>query len=171
MGCTIRTALGDDNAIRTVFGDSVSAFDFLGGRIPDVSRGQRFDSPAALVRGDFVCGPSANGAENRVGAAKFPWRMARKGVGREPATDLLRASRISPDQISVTAQTFTSTRPACKPISRTTLSSRSLFTSEDFLGQLTQSIPAGASNLLIRANSFSKCFPEVVNSIVKRAAA
>jgi len=63
--------IGDDNAIRTVFGDSVSAYDSVGGRVSNVSRGQRFDSPAALVCGDFVCGSPVDGAENCVGAAKI----------------------------------------------------------------------------------------------------
>ena len=40
-----------------------------------------------------------------------------------------------------------------QPISRTTFSSRSVATPELFLGQLTHSIPAGASRLLMRSNS------------------
>src|SRR5579862_10035090 len=55
-----------------------------------------------------------------------------------------RITNFSPDHTSLTAQTFTSTNPAAKPILRTSSSVRSVATPEDFLGQLTHSIPADA---------------------------
>jgi hypothetical protein len=60
---------------------------------------------------------------------------------------LTRITNLSPDQTSFTAQTFTSTSPAAKPISRTLFSSTSVATPEVFLGQETQSMPAGESLL------------------------
>src|SRR6266853_2796158 len=56
-----------------------------------------------------------------------------------------RITNFKPDHTSFTAHTFTSTSPANKPILRTSFSFRSVGTPEVFLGQLTQSIPAGAN--------------------------
>jgi len=79
---------------------------------------------------------------------------------------LTRRTNFNPDQISVTAQTFTSTKPAASPISRTRFSSRSDATPELFFGQLTHSIPAGCSNFAKRRNS---CFSSACD-LVKRMA-
>src|SRR5690349_4585390 len=54
-------------------------------------------------------------------------------------------TNLRPDQTALIAHTFTSTRPAASPISRTLFSSRSVASPELFLGQETHSIPAGAS--------------------------
>src|SRR5579863_10314326 len=64
-------------------------------------------------------------------------------------------TNFSPDQKSDTAQTFTSTNPWSSPKSRTTLSSRSVLTPEDFFGQLTHNIPAGANFLAKGGKRFS----------------
>ena len=64
-----------------------------------------------------------------------------------------RITNFSPDQTSFTAQTFTSTSPAGRPILITSFSPKSVTMPEAFLGQLTHSIPAGASR---RAN-FGNC--------------
>src|SRR5262249_54962269 len=61
------------------------------------------------------------------------------GLGRS----LTRITKRSPDQVSSTAQTLLSTRPACKPISRTRSSVKSVGTPEAFLGQAIQRPPAG----------------------------
>src|SRR6476469_5123904 len=50
-----------------------------------------------------------------------------------------RITNFSPDQTSLTAHTFTSTRPAVKPILITSFSPRSVTIPEAFLGQLTHS--------------------------------
>src|SRR5215467_953351 len=78
-----------------------------------------------------------------------------------------RRKNFNPDQVSVTAHTFTSTKPTAKPISRTIFSSRSVTTPELFLGQLTHSIPAGPSCLLRRLNSLVSSASDFVNSITK----
>src|SRR5450631_4793819 len=80
---------------------------------------------------------------------------------------LRRRTNFNPDQTSVTAQTFTSTRPAAKPISRTIFSFRSVATPELFLGQLTQKIPAGASSFEIRLNSFASAAFDSVKNMAK----
>src|ERR1700722_11882883 len=84
-----------------------------------------------------------------------------------PQRSFTRRTNFNPEQTSVTAQTFTSTRPAANPISRTACSSTSVGTPELFLGQLTQSIPAGASCLLNRLNSFVNSVFDFVNSMAK----
>src|SRR5262249_7852728 len=56
-----------------------------------------------------------------------------------------RKTNFSPDHTSSMAQTFTSTIPFARPISRTIFSLRSLGTPEVFFGHDTQSIPAGVS--------------------------
>src|SRR5215469_6697554 len=72
--------------------------------------------------------------------------------------------------MSVTAQTFTSTRPAARPISRTIFSVRSVGTPELFFGQLIQSIPAGASCLAIGLNSLARDALDLVNTMAKSIA-
>jgi hypothetical protein len=69
--------------------------------------------------------------------------------------------------MSVTAQTFTSTSPAARPISRTMFSLRSVEMPEVFLGQLIQSTPAGARFLPIRGNSFFREAADFVKSMAK----
>src|SRR6266481_7810736 len=54
-------------------------------------------------------------------------------------------TNFSPDQTSVTAQTFTSTRPTSSPLWRTTSPVRSVATPEAFFGHEIHSMPAGAS--------------------------
>ncbi len=78
-----------------------------------------------------------------------------------------RLTNFNPDQISVTAQTFTSTKPAASPMARTTFSSTSVATPEVFLGQLTHSIPAEASCSATRANSLVNAPFDFVNIIAK----
>src|ERR1700741_959064 len=80
---------------------------------------------------------------------------------------LRRRTNFNPDQMSVTAQTFTSTSPAARPISRTMFSFRSVETPEVFLGQLIQSTPAGARFLPIRENSFLREAADFVKSMAK----
>ena len=58
---------------------------------------------------------------------------------------LRRTTNFNPDQTSLTAQTFTSTRPVASPMLRIIFSSKSDSTPELFFGQEIQSIPAGAS--------------------------
>jgi hypothetical protein len=79
----------------------------------------------------------------------------------------IRRTNFNPDHTSVTAQTFTSTKPACNPISRTAFSSRSVVTPELFFGQLTHNIPAGASTFASRENSFVNSACDLVNTITK----
>src|SRR5687768_10170420 len=57
----------------------------------------------------------------------------------------LRKTSLSPDQISSTAQTLTSTRPNGSATSRIVSSVMSVATFEAFLGQLTQMKPSRAS--------------------------
>src|SRR5262249_9224143 len=68
---------------------------------------------------------------------------------------------------SVTAQTLTSTNPAASLISRTMVSLRAVGTLELFLGQPTQSIPAGARFSVTRPNSLFNAAPDLVKSIAK----
>jgi hypothetical protein len=81
-----------------------------------------------------------------------------------------RRTNFNPDQISVTAHTFTSTSPASSPTPRTTSSVRSVATPELFLGQLTHSIPAGASSFAMQANSFVNSVRDFVNNMEKSRA-
>ena len=78
-----------------------------------------------------------------------------------------RLTNFNPDQTSVTAHTFTSTKPAASPIARIMFSSRSVVTAEVFLGQLTHNIPAGASCSENRAKSFVNARFDFVNTIAK----
>src|SRR5580700_9385119 len=78
-----------------------------------------------------------------------------------------RRTNFNPDQTSVTAHTFTSTSPAASPTSRTVFSSTSVATPELFLGQLTHSMPAGASSSLLRLNSLQRTVFDFVNSMAK----
>src|ERR1700729_1401583 len=82
----------------------------------------------------------------------------------------VRRTNFNPDHTSVTAQTFTSTKPGRNPISRTAFSSRSVVTPELFFGQLTHNIPAGASAFASRENSFVNSRCDLVNSITKSSA-
>jgi hypothetical protein len=59
-----------------------------------------------------------------------------------------RIINFNPDQISSTAQTFTSTKPSGNAISRMTSSVTSVETPEDFFGHETQTIPS--SDILFR---------------------
>ena len=59
-----------------------------------------------------------------------------------------------PGQTSSTAQTFTSTSSAARPISRTAFSSSEVARPEAFFGQQIQSIPASS----IAAASFGSAF-------------
>src|ERR1700736_1230525 len=72
--------------------------------------------------------------------------------GREVNRSFTLITNFSPDHTSFTAQTFTSTRPASSPILRTSFSFRSVAMPDVFLGQLTHSIPAGASRRAYRGN-------------------
>src|ERR1035438_6583987 len=82
-----------------------------------------------------------------------------------------RRTNFNPDQTTVTAHTFTSTKPASSPISRTLFSSTSVATPELLLGQLTHSIPGGASNLQIRLKSFVSCTFDFVKTMAKSSPA
>lgn len=81
-----------------------------------------------------------------------------------------RRTNFNPDQMSVTAQTFTSTNPARRPTSRIASSLRSVTTPELFFGQLTHNIPAGASAFEIRRNSFSSSAADLLNNMAKSSA-
>ena len=81
-----------------------------------------------------------------------------------------RRTNFSPDQTSVSAQTFTSTSPASSPISRTKFPSKSVATPELFLGQPTHNIPAGANAFAIRENSRTNSARDLVNTITKSSA-
>lgn len=63
----------------------------------------------------------------------------------KPARSFTRMTNFKPDQISLIAQTFTSTSPASRPICRTELSDKSVTTPEAFFGQAIHNIPVGAS--------------------------
>jgi hypothetical protein len=78
-----------------------------------------------------------------------------------------RRTNFNPDQILVTAQTFTSTNPPARPISRTIFSSRSLETPELFFGQLIQSIPAGFKTRASAPNCFLNSACELVKNRAK----
>ncbi len=65
--------------------------------------------------------------------------------GEGLARSFRRKTNLSPDQTSSTAQIFTSTRPAARPIVRTFVSDKSVTTPELFFGHETQSIPAGVN--------------------------
>src|SRR5215813_3379403 len=80
---------------------------------------------------------------------------------------LRRRTNFNPDQTSVTAQTFTSTSPAARPVSRTMFSVRSVGTPELFLGQLIQSMPAGASCLLTRLKSLVNDEADLLKTMAK----
>src|SRR5437763_441180 len=64
----------------------------------------------------------------------------------------------NPDQVSFTAQTFTSTNPSGNPTSRMVSSVMSVATPEDFFGHEIQSVPVSAINLRSRFSSFSRTF-------------
>src|SRR5208282_4571722 len=70
-------------------------------------------------------------------------------------------TNFNPDQTSVTAQTFTSTRPASSPRWRITSSVRSVGTPELFLGHEIHSMPAGASAFAAGINSSSRTAREL----------
>src|ERR1700721_251798 len=82
-----------------------------------------------------------------------------------------RRMNFNPDQMSVIAHTFTSTRPTARPVSRTIFSVTLVATPELFFGQLTQNIPAGESNFATRLNSDSNSFCVLVNVMAKSTSA
>ena len=69
-----------------------------------------------------------------------------------------RTINFNPDQVSSTAQTFTSTKPSGNATSRITSSVTSVATPEDFFGHETQRTPVSAINLRSRFNSFFERF-------------
>src|SRR5450759_1665811 len=79
-------------------------------------------------------------------------------------------TNLSPDHVSSTAQTFTSTSPDSSPNVRTTPSVRSVATPDVFLGHATQSIPLGSSLSRSRANPLPSSDCAVTNSIAKSIA-
>ena len=79
---------------------------------------------------------------------------------------MTRRTNFNPDQTAVTAQTFTSTNPAARPMSRTMCSVRSVGTPELFLGQLTQSMPAGVKCFEMKSKS-SRSSLDFANHIMK----
>src|SRR5258708_16046802 len=76
-------------------------------------------------------------------------------------------TNFSPDQTSLTAQTFTSTKPASRPISRIIFSERSVATPEDFFGHEIHNIPEGARNFATLAKSLLRTDADFVKSKTK----
>ena len=66
-----------------------------------------------------------------------------------------RRTNFRPDHTSSIAHTLTSTKPAARPISRTTFSSMSVGTFDAFLGQQTQIIPACSVRSISCGSRFS----------------
>src|SRR5438045_5427593 len=94
------------------------------------------------------------------GTCAMSWIIAGKLI---PNTDDARCHRslslrtnLRPDQVSSTAQTFTSTSPNSSPKVRTTPSVRSVSTPDVFFGQATQSIPFGSSLSRSGGNPFTR---------------
>src|SRR5207244_9041961 len=76
-----------------------------------------------------------------------PRGRGRRGATGEGHLDFRFSRRIinfNPDQVSSTAQTFLSTNPSGKAISRTTSSVMSVGTLADFFGHETQIVPLSA---------------------------
>src|SRR4029453_10000676 len=99
------------------------------------------------------------------------WQQAAGGWAVWQATQRAcnRRTNLSPDQTSVTVQTFTSTTLASRPIRRTTSSVRSVSTVDAFLGQATQSMPAGGRSGTACLNAFSRCALETEKSRTQSA--
>src|SRR2546421_12906766 len=79
LDCLPYKCTGDRNILSAteanVPGNCLAVAHYVGRRIPDVSRGQRFDSSAAVVRGGLVCGPLYRGHANSLGPTL--WRPCR----------------------------------------------------------------------------------------------
>jgi hypothetical protein len=76
-------------------------------------------------------------------------------------------TNFNPDQTSVMAQTFTSTRPTASPLSRIIFSVRSVTTPELFFGQEIHNIPAGARDFAARGRSDSSSALELAKRKMK----
>ncbi len=81
---------------------------------------------------------------------------------------LIRKTNFSPDQISLTAQTLTSTRPAAIPKSRIEFSLKSVTTFDAFFGQETHNIPFFERCFLhfkkLDSNAFESCANKWIKS-------
>ena len=78
-----------------------------------------------------------------------------------------RKTNFRPDQVSSTAQTFTSTRPAPNPTLRMTSSVRSVLMPEAFFGHEIQSMPSGCSFAAVAENFFARSCLLLTNKRMK----
>src|SRR3954464_7829474 len=97
----------------------------------------------------------------------YPGSLIRAdGIARRHRS-LRRRTNLSPDQVSSTAHTFTSTRPAASPTWRTTSSVRSVATPDVFFGHDTHNVPLGVSRSRSLPKRFSRSDLFPTNNIAK----